>query len=305
MKQSLNNNLKLPQLTFTRFIAATAIVIYHDKGLSYPFDGLGIQNFVSFWNCMVSYFFVLLGFILVVSSFKNGFVKVDKKVFWINRFARIYPLYFFALIMYLVLSLNANHKLESLTADKFFLTSLLIQSWSPSHAMDYNGPSWSLSVEMFFYCFFPFLIILFEKLSLSSKALVASLVWAVSLLLYIFFIKDGYSYNFTHYFPLLHLNEFLLGMFTAYVYLSHSDIINHNKKFLLLFLTGSACLTIYLIITHNSFIKEYYANGLFAPLFAVMILYLCTNTNSIRKYLGHRLAVYLGEISYGVYILQI
>ena len=126
----------IPALTFLRFILAMVILIFH-FGKSIP---------------------IFSGFIMVIANTdnRNETKKIVAKDYYKKRFARIYPLYFLSLILYLVFCndyINNSSKLYS------FLSSLfLIQAWIPKFASDFNFPGWSLSVEVFFYLIFPFFI---------------------------------------------------------------------------------------------------------------------------------------------------
>src|SRR6187402_655450 len=103
--------MNIPQLTFTRFIAAICIVILHFGMLVYPFSEPYIFPFVRHLDSLVSYFFVLSGFILVIanSSATKNAQTLDKKKFWINRFARIYPVYLVALVVVIFLVKNPDN----------------------------------------------------------------------------------------------------------------------------------------------------------------------------------------------------
>jgi peptidoglycan/LPS O-acetylase OafA/YrhL len=55
----------IPQLTFTRFLAAISIVIVHYGFAAFPFQGDETHKFISYFTSLVTHFFVLSGFILV------------------------------------------------------------------------------------------------------------------------------------------------------------------------------------------------------------------------------------------------
>ena len=142
--------MRLEQLTFTRFLAALSILIFH--------YGQGIEIFYNQYttfifeqaNVGVSYFFILSGFVMIIA-----YGNKEKIIFWDflkNRLARIYPIYFLAIILILISKL-----LKENTSD-LILNLLMIQSWVPSKALTVNFPGWSLSVELFFYALFPFLL---------------------------------------------------------------------------------------------------------------------------------------------------
>ena len=60
------------------------------------------------------------------------------------------------------------------------LSALLVQAWVPAHALDLNGPAWSLSVEAFFYLCFPLLVRLLAPLRARWLVVVGGMAWAAA-----------------------------------------------------------------------------------------------------------------------------
>ena len=148
--------MSFSQLTFTRFIAAVLIVLYHfaaNKPLIHQLGGLGRVVLIA--STFVSYFFVLSGFILVVANAKAVRLQQFPSAanFWINRFARIYPLFFLAFL----LSIPQFHEATGAypTPQALLANVLLCQAWVPLRSFSINFPDWSLSCELFFYLLFP------------------------------------------------------------------------------------------------------------------------------------------------------
>jgi peptidoglycan/LPS O-acetylase OafA/YrhL len=140
-------------LTGLRFFAAAMIVWLHLYGFGIvtgPEYPLGIG---------VSLFFILSGFILAhnyqdisLSSFA---------VFFRARIAKIYPLHIATLVIVLLL-VPTRYSPGGASEDYGILltNAALLQSWIPSTDVifSFNGPSWSLSNELFFYFCFPFIM---------------------------------------------------------------------------------------------------------------------------------------------------
>lgn len=135
----------LPNLTALRFFAASYVVLFHfapraplsaSPDLSRRLLDAGFTG--------VSLFFILSGFILAYNH-----QQVDNvKAFLRARFARIYPLYLFAILLLLPVVFHVAKRdptaLWALAADL-----LLVQTWFPSVAMGVNPPAWTLSCEVF------------------------------------------------------------------------------------------------------------------------------------------------------------
>lgn len=286
---------RLEQLTFTRFIAAISIVVFHFGQGVYPFNHPYISFIFKHANYAVSYFFMLSGFVMILSY--NNKEYVDPLNFIKRRIARIYPVYFIALLFTVLIYLT----IYSPNFENIFLNIALLQSWIPNKATTLNYPGWSLSVEFFFYALFPFLFNRFYKrYNLKTLLIIGVLIWLSSQLLFhlLLFVRPGYR-SFFFYFPVLHLNEFILGMLAGAVYLRHTLNIRINYNVLIF-----TFLLLILGIMKFPMNLEYH-NGLLAILFIPLIIFLSLSNGAITRFFKKKIFVFLGEISYGIYILQL
>lgn len=287
--------MRTETLTFTRFIAAICVVIYHLGNEIFPFNFKGFDTFFRHSNLFVSYFFFLSGFVMVVAyhnQIRNN--KFSKRQYLIKRIARIYPLYFIALLLYIFIvkyfwNQEINHK-------HFFLNLLMLQSWNSKTALTLNFPGWSLSIEFFFYLIFPFLIVFIYKLKTRITFIIFIVVWMCSQYIS---ITQNYYYN-----PLIHLNLFYGGIILAkYLTESHDKIqFLKNNSNIVLFVS---VLFLIIIMGTKNLIVQYSHNGLLAPLFGLIIIGLIYSNNVITRLFSKSLLIKLGEISYGIYILHI
>lgn len=278
-----------------------AIVVFHFGKSKYPFDSDKISFLVQYADVGVSYFFVLSGFIMIIAYGNKE--RVSFRQYIQNRLARIYPLYVFALVLLLLgWKLTARDGTKPLD---LALNLLMIQSWFPEKAMTLNFPSWSLSVEMLFYVSFPFLFNKFYKNHHGLSIAFATFLWLVSqavlhLLYTPLFFEPPLLTNlgFINYFPLTHLNQFVLGNLTGLIFLKirHRSQ-SHDFKIL------AVLLLIVLTLKYNNHWLVH--NGLLAILFAPLILLISLNTGWLSQLFDNRFCIFLGEISYGIYILQV
>ncbi|MBC8156322.1 MAG: acyltransferase [Bacteroidetes bacterium] len=306
--------MKVEHLTFTRFVAAVLVVIFHLGGSSLDPDSIA-GSLLGVGNSAVSYFFALSGFILVISSVRDGRLpaRLPRATFWRNRFARIYPLYLVALGLTIVFgALTGSDLAEKLTAGPVVASALLVQAWWPEFAMQLNYPGWSLSVETLFYGLFPLLYALVVRQHTKTVLLAAGLCWALSLGIHIALIDTMHAspanqhvlHDLALYFPLLHLNTFLIGIVTGLVLVRHrARLIQHHQWLTATFVTVLAG-SFWIVLGHLP-ILQYHHDGLFAPLFALFILWLSIQENGFTRWLSRPIPVRLGEISYGIYLLQV
>ena len=286
-------------LTFTRFIAAMMVVIFHSGKDVFPFNLSGVHYFFTHGELSVSYFFFLSGFVMVIAYYD----KIKEKKFttweyWKNRFSRIYPLYLLSLLLFVLLSVLLWD--SSIILKEIILSVLLIQAWDDSTAMILNFPSWSLSVEFFFYFTFPLFIHKIASLGKNKLISLAFLFWCITQLISVYLIVYAKPIS---YFPLLHFNTFLGG--AIFGLLLKRELINHAwmQKYAPVFLVVSVVLIIAVLAYPNPIIK-YTNSGLLAPLFAIFIGGLIFINNSITRLFNSTLFTKAGDISYGIYILQ-
>tara|TARA_R110001592_G_scaffold326629_1_gene607500 strand:+ start:75 stop:1142 length:1068 start_codon:yes stop_codon:yes gene_type:complete len=290
--------LRIEQLTFTRFIAAISIVIFHfGKGLD-----LFYNEYTSFIfkqaNIGVSYFFVLSGFVMIIAYGNRNNINFIEYIK--NRLARIYPVYLLAIL--LILGINL---FENINRFDLLLNLLMLQSWIPEKALTLNFPGWSLSVELFFYVSFPILLNYFySKKSLKSITIWIILFWLFSQLIFHLMTNEiielsYYSIRDIHYYPIMHFNEFLIGNLAGLFFIK--KIKNNKKNY-----TIPILLTILALIILLKFpIGLDYHNGLLAIVFVPMIILISLSNDKFTKLISRNIFVFLGEISFGIYILQV
>ncbi len=294
--------MKLNQLTFTRFIAAVAIVVFHSQCAIWPFNLPFLNHVFSKANVGVSYFFILSGFVMIIAYGQNKDDRIDKFRYYINRVARIYPVYLFALMIIIAMTLFERMKIP---VKDLLLQIFVIQAWVPGSNSTLNFPGWSLSVEALFYAVFPLLFNSFyKKTSLKSTVIFVVILWLTTqiVLNYLLFspLYKGplsRSHEALFYFPLMHINEFMIGNVTGFIY------------FRLIKKTADLDLPIIalfgIMVTLLSFnVAVSLHNGLMAIFFAPIILLMSLNTGKITSIFSNKYLMLLGEASYGIYILQ-
>ena len=294
--------MRIEQLTFTRFLAALIIVVFH-YGLNIPpFTHASISFLFS--NIGISYFFVLSGFVMVIAYGKSGKYIVPK-TYYKNRFARVYPVYLFALLLSILMMWICYFPI---TWDGISMNLLMLQAWVPQYPMLINRAGWTLSVELLFYLSFPFLYNrIYAKFSLVPIAVGILLFWLLSQMLSSYLIsipsyitEDSVSHHLIYYFPFMHFNQFLMGNLFGIILLHTYQRFSRNRDILIIvLLAGMAALLKHPIPFAN------YHNGFLAIFFAFIILNISLNTGNITKLSSSKTGIFLGEISFGMYILQI
>jgi len=157
-----------------RYVCALAVVIYHYRHFFYfgytPSIIYNLQEFPFFkWlkffyiygNSAVQIFWAISGFIFF---WKYGAVIykniVSPRRFFILRLTRLYPIYFLMLIITAILQIL--YKLQiggyfiypKCNLYHFILSLFFISYWGFQHGLSFDGPTWSISVELFAYYIF-------------------------------------------------------------------------------------------------------------------------------------------------------
>jgi peptidoglycan/LPS O-acetylase OafA/YrhL len=219
-----------------------------------------------------------------------------------NRLARIYPLYFAGIVL-ASLSLIALHNFN---LGDFTLNVLMVQTWFSGKALTLNVPGWSLSIELLFYIIFPFLFNKFYSKMTGVNhyiSLAIILIWITTQILVYLLLNQNLVSAFPisksdlTYFPLIHLNEFLVGNLAG-IYFLNRKIEKQNFE---IHIFG---LLILLILVLKYPIGIDIHAGLLALIFIPLIILIASNNGKMSTLFESKIAVFLGEISFGIYILQ-
>ena len=254
----------------------------------------------------VSFFFILSGFILSY-TYQDRLLNnsVSKSSFLLNRFTRIYPLHFLTLILSFPLVFYSIEGLDTLvkTLVKLFFNITLTQSFIPLNTFyfSFNSPSWSISNELFFYLLTPFLFVKFSKLNFSG-ILVYLFVFVVIILLGVELIPEDYHHRVFYINPFVRLLDFILGIFLFYVFKKIKKIPSFLNSTLLEF--GGVLIFLFFFYFHDEVSNVYrYSIYYWIPMFLIILIF-SVSQGFLSLLLSKKLFVYLGEISFGFYLIH-
>ncbi len=183
------------ELDILRGFASYLVVIYHYKhflfsdltGFDYarlPFLTL-LEPVYVYGQFFVELFFSISGYVFFW-LYANALAerKMGVKSFFIARFSRLYPL-FFATFIAVALAQWAFHALYGYsyiyhhnTVSNFALNLFMVHQWIPHAEQTFNGPSWSISVEVFLYAvFFVLSYVKLNKPTMVAVVIVLGLVF--------------------------------------------------------------------------------------------------------------------------------
>lgn len=153
----------LPALTSVRFFLALGVVVFHYQ-FNTTLHGVWPTELIGKARLGVDAFFILSGFVMAhVYGAELAEGRYSHRRFLWARVARIYPAHVAMLALMLGVAgaaLVAGEVVdpERYSALGFIQTLFLTHAWLPSaQAIEWNGPSWSLSAEWAAYLAFPLL----------------------------------------------------------------------------------------------------------------------------------------------------
>ena len=202
---------KIESIQFLRFFAAALVVFFHSTQAVIQYFGGGISQSIAyaadFGSSGVHIFFTISGFVMVYTSFTRRGAAFSSSKFLLRRFIRIYPIYWFYCIFYILYHHYAGSD-YAISAKDIFGSLLLL----PGYSASIIGPGWTLSYEVYFYICFGIIM----ALSLSRGLIVLTMFFLAS-------VATGIVFHFKS--PVLQvltdslLIEFLLGAGIAYLFL--------------------------------------------------------------------------------------
>ncbi len=302
-------------LTSLRGIAALIIVVHHFSYYALPQLGVLISSHSYFFAngyLSVDLFFILSGFIMThvyLDRFKSGVTKSNYWAYLRARFARIYPLHLFTLLVLVALqSIELISSNPAAFTGKFNLTALfanlvLLQAFAlncpPLFACDtyWNEPAWSISVEFIIYCIFPFILLAISK----NKPKIDAIVYLLTLIASLLLIRFTHN-NLDNIIGIPSIArcglECILGIITYKFYQRYQDRQLPNLDLVAIIAIG--------VIMHNwSDELRGVHDWAILPAFSLLILSISNPTSRFRwRLMNSPILLYLGTISYSIYMVH-
>jgi len=322
---------QLPALTGIRFFLALWVIVYHQSGSDRPwFEQLDLaqpwMSVVRTGYAAVSIFFILSGFVLAYNyNLRAPWTPRERWRFGIARFSRIYPAYFLglcAMAPLIAYRLTKEFSLPGAARDAWsgLLSFSLLQSWLPQTALTWNVPGWSLSNEAFFYACFPFVgIWIWRADTLRAFLTWVAALWVLSLfapLWAVWLPVPGFGditaqtpmvssspwAEVIRYNPLIRMVEFCAGILVGRIFFQiETRLAGRGYWF---YLPGIAVSCLVASQAHRIPYPVMH-NGLLLPVYACTILGLALSGGWVARWLSTGVLVFLGNVSYSMYILHL
>src|SRR5215469_10690532 len=294
---------------FIRFAAAFTVIIWHYQFFFFPpaarFPGFHrllpfyplSEIFYSFGAYAVQLFWVLSGYIFFLNYHDLlASNKISGYTFFVRRIARLYPLNVLTLMAVAALQigflLDFHERYWHYDVDlsfHTFITHLFFASNWFNTEYTFNGPIWSVSVEVFIYIFF-FMLTKYVGFQGSLKT---TLIAAAAIIAYY-----SVSQN-KHHGTLPWITQclacFYIGGLVYYLE-KHRAMLSLNRKKQVTFY----CLILFSILV-TSYLKINYAAYFYIP---AAILFLAITSRNLNRFRVVMNLSWLGNLTYGSYLLH-
>lgn len=293
----------IPPLTSIRAFAAWWVALYHFRDFFPPALRGTFTAAVAYGYLAVDLFFILSGFIIYLNyhhMFETITLK-SLKAFAIARLSRIYPLHLFTTLIYaidipLILYFSQARDLgERYEFGYFILNVLLVHNWGFTDALDWNVPSWSISVEAGAYILFPIAALLTTRY-VTKGAAAMSLQLLLLIAIPVVFTAAGET-TIGGDIPRLGLIrcvlEFLIGVMTCRAFLLRGGPGQATQAVLLALSAG-------LIALHAGGVAPDHV--VMPTAFMLLIFALTRPSGWVTKVMSHPCLVFLGDVSYATYM---
>lgn len=294
----------IPQLDGIRAIAALMVMYFHFFEW-HNIEGSFIKNLIQrtslFGQTGVSLFFLLSGFLItrILLSTKNE--PNYFKNFYVKRILRIAPLYyFFLLIYYYIMPLIYGGEIAALKDQLIYYTYLQNIFITFSSGIKGPGHFWSLGVEEHFYLFWPLLVYL-----VNNKKLILWLIGLICLSIVSRIILISMNYE-VFYFTLTRLDDISFGAMLAVISIQYPDLIKYFKgKRIIAFSTLFFLIVLllwYFASGKADFTMQILKFVIIGIIYFIFLGYAVFNNNRFIRIFTTKPLIYLGKISYGLYV---
>jgi peptidoglycan/LPS O-acetylase OafA/YrhL len=299
---------RIPSLTSIRGLAAWWVVAYHFREYLPLSPHSGVIEFVERGHYAVDLFFMLSGFVLQMNYgnalFADGLNFRNLGSFSIARFARIYPLHLFMMIIFianpLALTLFSAHVGDSVLSYRYgpsdyILGLFLLQNWGFCDRLTWNIPAWSISTEFAAYILFP--VASYLTLRFVRRQVSAIIIMICVLLCLCLFLRLTDTANLNDDIPKLGLMRCICEFLSGVILYRVTELLDVSKRrgWLLLGLLLSP------IMFWIAGAPEYFS---VFPICLALVLLAASPYGFVSFALAWKPLWYLGEISYSTYMVH-
>ena len=298
---------RIKELDGIRGIAILLILVWHYVAIQvHPGESVALGFLVKVLSlswCGVDLFFVLSGFFIIGILIDSKGSPTFFKTFYIRRICRIMPLYYLMVGLFILLSRIGLGQNEWLFAQELPLWSYLTltqnffmhgQGFGPN----WLGVTWSLAIEEQFYLVIPLLV-----WALSRR----QLVWVLVIAIIVSPVLRWQVGNLGAYvFPFTRADAIMMGGLIAILIRTRITWMAWRAHFSRwIMLAAVSFLGIVYLMIRNAGVGDIYLHSMLALFFSsVLVISLASRYSLMNRLLSHRVLVWLGLRSYGIYLFH-
>lgn len=324
----LGGSFYYPSLDGLRFFAFLVVFLHHVLPSPLADDSYIDHILLTFkkngW-VGVDLFFVLSGFLITMLLLKerDKYGNFSVKNFWVRRSLRIWPLYFLALITgFFIIPFIYSHFLGQDYTDPKYIHEIKTQlplyaTFLGNWAVVQNSYSsfsniahlWTISLEEQFYLVWPLILMFIRNL---KSTLIVGIFIIISTLIYRYylnFIGTQHPHIYTNTFARIDILVF--GALIALIMFYRPKLLSGIRKiFILPFQILSLVILSYILYRVSLFEPYLIRNGTFGYLVIALFMSYYTlsalqTSSTFARFLSWKPYVWLGKISYGLYVWHI
>lgn len=266
-----------------RLIALAGIVMGH---LGNNWIGGGVE--------LCTFFFILSGFLFKPSNLSDYFGYVKRK------FSKIFPVYWFCLFLYLLLSFFRENTERSKIGWDILPHLFLVQSWIPTtdmYAMKYLGLAWFLSSLLFCYLLAPFL---YRSMYRSKWSIIIYPILLVFCRRCATLTPDYYSWI-SYICPLVRAFELAIGMGIGIILRDNAFLSRFRRIPVSSVLNGTLgilAVMMWMLSLHYGWLGDYY----WLSHLCVLSILLLFPSNFVNAILGNRIVLAIASHNMFIYL---
>lgn len=285
-----------------RWLAIVLVLLSHIH-----YTGFEIWDFFHIWLIGVPLFFMISAYTLALSQDKKGIEKWRMKQFFLRRFFRIYPLYIVVITAIFVLWYTGIIAKRSNFNEWLFSRSNLLthitftNGFSSAFMNSFRLGEWSLFNEVWFYVLF---IVVFPVVRSSFRNSLFFVWWAgiVYVARNLAASRAWLDATYIYHFPLYHLIDFSLGFLLFHIHKNYFQ--KHTLTTIQWTMFSVVVLMLFLGLLW-AYSQWVYVNHLLRILSLFLISSGALFYLPWTKFLSSKILVYLGKISYSIYLLNL
>lgn len=309
-------------LSGLRIVAAVWVVLFHFRPLltqASPDFSSALAPVLNAGAQGVDLFFILSGFVLTwnyLDRMGQSWSTRDTLRFLWLRLARVWPVYLVTMHLAAAFAIFTLYVggfplpppvIESINAVSWLRQVLLVQLWFQPYfdGSSWDGPAWSISAEWLAYLLFGGLILVIFRIANATRA--RGLIWlavAATLIPTLLLLTHGVFYTPWSWLPRI-VMQFTAGAL-ACAAVRKLVLTDRARK-----TAGVTSLLLGAVIIGGLYLLDAYppgdmldAGGLVDVLFVPFVVTLSVGAGTLPALLSTRIMVYLGHISFGLYMVH-